>query len=522
MSTSPEPPAGAGSAAHAVPTTGSAEPQDTAARTVQPASLRSPTGIAVIAATVLASMVGFVDAYMINVAIPAIGRSLGAGVTQLQWVLTGYLVTAAALLLLSGALADHFGRRRTLTAGLMVMLVASFGCAAVPSVQFLIAARVVQGIGGALVVPSSLSLLNGTFRAADRARAIGIWAGISTLGTTLGPYGAGWLVDHFSWRYVFLLNLPLILAALWVLRRVPEVGRGGRALSVDVAGAALAVLGLGGLIYGLTAGPSSGWTTAQVIAPVVVGALCLAALVPVEQRRPEPMLRTSLFRSRQFNAINVATVLFYGAMAAASYLVVLQCQLRLGYSATEAGAALIPESACFLVVSPVAGSLVRRIGTRWLMVAGILIVAAGFCWLSAAEPGQSYVEAILPGALLWGLGIGLAVTPLTAGVLAAVDDTDLGEASAVNDAASRVGGVVFIALVPALIQAGRSQTLAEPLAHGYQTAMLVMAGLSAAAALVTLVFVASHRVEANRLSAASPRIHGCAAPRPEQRLQTAS
>ncbi|MET0695013.1 MAG: DHA2 family efflux MFS transporter permease subunit [Propionibacteriaceae bacterium] len=485
----------------------------------QQVALRSATGTAVIAATVLASMVGFVDAYMINVAIPAIGSSLQATVSQLQWVLTGYLVTAAALLLLSGALADHFGRRRILTVGLIVMLVASFGCAAVPSAELLIAARVVQGIGGALVVPSSLSLLNGTLRASDRARAIGIWAGISTLGTTLGPYGAGWLVDHVSWRYVFLLNLPLIVAALWVLRGIPESGRGSRPLSVDVAGGLLAVVGLGGLIYGLTAGPSLGWTTARVIVPIVVGAVSLAALIPVEQRRSAPMLRIALFRSRQFNAINLATVLFYGALAAASYLVVLRCQLNLGYTATQAGAALIPESACFLIVSPLAGALVARVGTRWPMVAGILIVAAGFGWLSAASPGQPYVVAILPGALLWGLGIGLAVTPLTAGVLAAVDDTDLGEASAINDAASRVGGVVFIALVPALIRAGDAQTLAEPLAQGYQTAMVVMAGVSVLAALVTLLFVASHRLEASKLAPATPRIHGCAVPQPDPRPQ---
>jgi len=214
------------------------KPLGTMTTPVQPVPLRSPTGTAVIAATVLASMVGFVDAYMINVAIPQIGRTLQASIIQLQWVLTGYLVAAAALLLLSGALADHFGRRRILSVGLVVMLVASCCCAAVPSVELLIVARVIQGIGGALVVPSSLSLLNGTLRPSDRARAIGIWAGISTLGSTLGPYGAGWLVDHASWRYVFLLNLPLIAAALWVLRKIPESGRGSRPQAARPSGPA--------------------------------------------------------------------------------------------------------------------------------------------------------------------------------------------------------------------------------------------------------------------------------------------
>ncbi|HEY6747970.1 MAG TPA: DHA2 family efflux MFS transporter permease subunit [Mycobacteriales bacterium] len=474
--------------------------------------LRSPAGVALVAATVLASTVGFIDAYMINVAVPAIGASLHAGVAELQWVLTGYLVTVASLLLLAGALADHFGRRRILVVGLLLMLVASLACALAPTAQALIAARLIQGAGGALVVPSSLALLNGTLRSSDRARGIGIWAGISTLGSTLGPYGGGWLVDHASWRWVFLLNVPLVLAALWVLRHVPADSGTGRPLSVDVAGAGLAVLGLGGVIYALTEAPESGWTSAPVLLAGGLGLACLAALVPVEQRLRRPMLRTALFRSRQFDAINVATLLFYGALAAASYLVVLQCELRLGYSASEAGAALIPESAVFLLVSPLVGGLVARVGTRWPMTIGILIVAAGFGWLSAARPGQPYAQAILPGALLWGLGIGLTVAPLTAGVLAAVDDSDLGEASAINDAASRVGGVILIGLVPVLLGAGSSRSLGGPLARNYQSAMVVMAALSVVAALITAVFVSRGRAAVRQLPAVTPRVHGCAAP----------
>jgi EmrB/QacA subfamily drug resistance transporter len=476
--------------------------------------LRSPTGIALVAATVLASAVGFLDANMINVAIPAIGRDLHANVSDLQWVLTGYLITVAALLLLAGALADHFGRRRILVIGLLIMLGASLVCAAAPSVGVLIGARLVQGVGGALVVPSSLALLNATLCGPDRARGIGIWAGISTLASTLGPYGAGWLVDHASWRWVFLLNLPIVIAAVLVLRRVPELGRSSRALSLDVIGGLLAVVGLGGVIYALTEAPAHGWTDPTVLGSGLAGIACLAALTPVEQRRRRPMLRTALFRSRQFDAINAATLLFYGALAAAGYLVVLQCELRLGYSASAAGAALIPESAVFLLVSPFVGGLVARVGTRWPMAIGIFIVAGGFCWLSAASPGQSYVQAILPGALLWGLGIGVAVAPLTAGVLAAVEDADLGEASAINDAASRVGGVVVVALVPALLGAGGARSLVQPLASNYQPAMLVMAGLSAAAALITAVFVEHGEAPAGPLPAASPRISACALPEP--------
>jgi MFS family permease len=352
-------------------------------------------------------------------------------------------------------------------------------------------------------------MLNGTLRSGDRARAIGLWAGIETLATSVGPYVGGWLVDDVSWRAVFVLNVPLILIALGIARHVPESGRSADASRLDRPGALLAVLGLGGVIYALTEAPSAGWLSAQVLAPGLAGVVALAALVPVERRTRAPMLRLSLFGSRQFDAINVTTLLFYGALGAASYLVILQCELRLGYSAASAGAALIPESAVFLVVSPISGALVARLGPRWMMAAGIAMVAGGLVWLSAAAPGGGYATEILPGVLLWGLGIGVCVTPLTAAVLAAVGDRDLGEASAVNDAAARVGGVVAIALVPVLIGAGGG-SIAGALVHGYRPAMLAMAALCAAAALVTAVYVSDRRgARAPRLAPHAPD-HGCA------------
>jgi EmrB/QacA subfamily drug resistance transporter len=485
----------------------------------EPIALRSRAGSALIAATVLASMVGFLDAYVVTVAVPAIGRDLGADLASLQWTMTGYLVTVAAFLLLSGALADRFGRRRVLVAGLLLMLAASTLCAVVSSAGALIAARLVQGAGGALVVPSSLALLNGTLRTEDRARGIGIWAGLATLGTTAGPFAGGWLVDHASWRWVFVLNVPLILGGLLALRGVPETRTEPRPLSLDVAGALLAVLGLGGVIYALTDGPAHGWLTGRVLVAGVGGIVALAALIGVERHVSAPMLRLSLFASRQFDAINVTTVLFYGAYGAASYLLVLQCELQLGYSASQAGAALIPQAALFLAISPVSGALVSRVGPRRLMVAGILIVAVAFAWLSTARPGTTYAETILPSALLWGLGIGLAVTPLTAAVLAAVPDPDLGEASAINDAASRLGGLLLIAVVPVLIGAGAGRGLRAALPHGYQPAMLVLGGVCAAAALVTWRFVSDGRAVAPRVT---PPVaaHGCAPPVAGQRRRT--
>lgn len=394
-------------------------------------------------------------------------------------------------------------------------------CAVAPSIGTLIAARAAQGIGAALVVPNSLALLNGTLRDGDRARGIGIWAGIETLFTTVGPYLGGWLVDQFSWRAVFLLNVPLVLAGLLALRYVPENPVADGQGPVDLVGGLLAVVGLGGVIYALNAGPDSGWLSARVLVTGIVGVPCLAALGPAERRRRAPMLRLSLFASRQFDAINAMTLLFYGALGAASYLVILQCELRLGYTPAQAGAALIPESAFFLVLSPVSGALVARFGPRWLMVAGTLAVAAGFFWLSAVHPGQSYAAGLLPGILLWGLGIGISVTPLTAAVLAAVGDADLGEASGINDASSRIGGVIVIALVPALIGATSGRGYAHALTHGYQPAMIAMGVLCVAAALVTGLFVSDARAGAHR---AVPRCPdgGCAVPVPAKTLEAAA
>ena len=350
--------------------------------------LRSRTGAALVATTVLASAACSLDASASQVAVPAIGRSLHAGVAGVQWTLTGYLLAVAALLLLAGALADRFGRRRLVTVGLSTMLVAAVSCTLAPSIGVLIAARIAQGIGGAMVVPSSLAMLNGTLRSADRARGIGIWAGLETLAISVGPYVAGWLVDDVTWRVVYLLSAPLILIALVVLQRVPETSSERRSQPIDIIGGGLAVLGLGGLVYALTVGPGAGWLAARVIVTAVVGLGALTALVVVEGRRRAPMLRRSLFASRQFDAINVGTFVLYGALAAAAYLVFLQCELRLGYSAAQAGAALIPETVMFLVLAPISGALVGRLGPRWLMVMGIVLVAAGLILVLRRPPGR--------------------------------------------------------------------------------------------------------------------------------------
>ncbi len=473
-------------------------------------ALRSGGGVAVVATTVLASMVAFLDASVVTVAVRAIGEDLRADPAGVQWVVTSYLLTAAALLLLAGSLIDSLGRRAVLVWGLGIMLAASLLCAAAPSVGTLVAARLVQGAGAALVVPSSLALLNGTLRAGDRARGIGVWAGLATFGMTVGPFAGGWLVDHASWRYLFLLNAPLVLAALWALRSVPRVDVPRGRLHVDVAGGVLSTAGLGGVVYALTAGPRTGWAGPAVLAAGLGGVACLAALVPVERRQPHPMLRLRLFASRQFDAINVTTVLVYGALAAAGYLLVLQALLVLGFSATTSGALFIPASVVFFVLSPVVGGLVARIGPRRLMVAGIVSIAAAMFWLSGATAGEGYTTAILPGALLWGLGLGLMVSPLTSGVLASVSDDDLGEASAVNDAAARVGALLMVALVPVLVGVGRGE-LGPALVDGFRPAMLALGCLALAGAVVAGLFVTDGTTGGPRMPV-PPQVHAGAVP----------
>lgn len=471
-------------------------------------ALRSARGTAVLMATVLASAVAALGASVIRVAVPAIGRDLTTDVATLQWTVTSYLLTTAGLLLLAGALADRFGRKRILVVGLLVTLVASFLCTIAPTAEALIAARLLQGVGAALVTPTSLALLNGTLRMSDRARAIGFWVGIETLLTSLGPYVGGWLVDQVSWRAIFLLNVPFIAICLVTLVWVPERGDRRGTLSVDYTGALLAIVGLGGIIYALTAGPTSGWSSAPVVLTAVIGICSLAGLVPLERRVSDPMLRLSLFASRQFSAINLTTILLYGALGAAGYLVVLQLQLQLGYSAAQAGAALIPTTVMLLVMAPISGVLVSRIGPRWPMVAGILLLALAFVWISGAQPGASYAGSILLPALLWGVGIGIAVTPLTAAVLAAVDDADLGEASAINDAAARVGSVVVLALVPVLIGAGAASSLAHALTLGYQPAMIAMAALATLSAVIAALFVSDQRASPVGSPASEPATPG--------------
>ena len=411
--------------------------------------LGTAQGRGVLLATVLGSGIAFLDGTVVNVALPAIEADLGAGLSGLQWILDGYLVTLSALLLLGGSLGDVFGRRRVFAAGIVWFTAASVLCGLAPGTGTLVAARALQGVGAALVVPGSLAILAAVFAPEDRARAVGAWSGFAGVAGAIGPFVGGWLIDEVSWRLVFLLNVPLAAVALVVAaRHVPE-SSDAAAGGLDVAGALTASIGLGGVAYALIEGTAA--VTVDVVAAGALGVLALVAFLVVERRVASPMLPLELFRSRQFSGANVVTVAVYAALAGLSFLLVLHLQLVLGYTALEAGAALLPVTALLLLLSARAGALAQRVGPRWPMTAGPLLVAAGLLLVALFGPGDRYVAHLLPGLVVLGLGLALTVAPLTAAVLAAVEDRHVGVGSGVNNAVARVAGLLAVALLPGIV-----------------------------------------------------------------------
>lgn len=398
-------------------------------------------------ATVLGSGIAFLDGTVVNVALPAIDAELGAGISGLQWTVDAYLLTLSAFLLLGGSLGDLFGRRRMFVYGLGGFAGASLLCAIAPSTEALVAARALQGVAAALLVPGSLAIISTSFVAEDAGKAIGAWSGLSGVTTAIGPFVGGYLVDAVSWRWIFVVNLPLAAVAIWIAtRHVPETSAGGG--HVDITGAVTAALSLGGLTYALIEGPGRGWTDPGIVVAATTGVAALVAFVVTERRHPDPMLPFGIFSSRQFSGANAATLLVYFALSGAMFFVVIELQRELGYSALEAGAALIPVTIILLLLSSRAGAMSSRIGPRVPMTAGPLVAAAGLALMTTIAPGTAYVPGILPGVVVFGLGLALTVAPLTTAVLAAVPQEHAGVGSGVNNAVARVAGLLAIALLP--------------------------------------------------------------------------
>lgn len=410
--------------------------------------LASARGRWILLTTVLGSTMAMLDSTVVNVALPRIGQDLDADLAVLQWTVNAYLLTLAGLILVGGALSDRFGRRRIFVLGVVWFAVGSLLCGMAPNAGVLIAARALQGVGAALLAPGSLALIQGSIQAGDRGRAVGLWSGLGGVGSAVGPFLGGWLVDGPGWRWVFLLNVPVAAVCVPVaLRHVPE-SRDPRAHGrFDVAGAVLGASSLALITYALIEAPTG---SVAVTGAAVGGVLLGVAFVALERRRANPMVPPDIFASRQFTAVNLVTLCVYAALAGFFFLVVLQLQVVSGYSAMAAGAAVLPTTALMLLLSARAGEFAERIGPRIPLTVGPLLCAAGTLLILQAGPAASYVRDVLPSMVVMGMGLVILVAPLTATVLASVDPGRAGLASGINNAAARVAGLLAVAALPLL------------------------------------------------------------------------
>jgi EmrB/QacA subfamily drug resistance transporter len=429
----------------------------------------------VLVATVLGSGLAALDATVVNIALPTIGDDFDAGLSSLQWVVNAYTLTLAGFLLLGGALGDRFGRRRVFLIGVAWFAGASVLCAVAPNTEVLIAARALQGMGAALLTPGSLAILEASFAPDDRAAAIGAWSGLGGVMTAVGPFLGGWLVQSASWRWIFLINLPFAAVVLWVgVRHVPETRNEQAPPGLDVAGALLTIVGLTGVIAGLTAGPEQGWTAPTVLIPLIGGLLCLVAFVGVEQRSPHPLVPLAIFQAKQFTAANLVTFVVYAALAGAFFLLPIQLQTVAGFSPIASGAALLPITILMLVGSARAGRLATRIGPRIPMSLGPVIAGVGLMLLTGIGASSSYWTTVLPGMVVFGCGLTLTVAPLTATVLGAAPSQFAGVASAVNNDVARTAGLIAIAVLPPLAGITNAD-FGNPVdfSDGFQLAMMI-------------------------------------------------
>ncbi len=471
--------------------------------------LASPQGKWILFTTVLGSSMALLDSTVVNVALPRIGRDLDADLAALQWTVNAYMLTLAGLILLGGALGDRFGRRRVFVIGVLWFAAASLLCGIAPNAEFLIAARALQGVGGALLTPGSLAIIQASFHPDDRSRAVGLWSGFGGVGAAVGPFVGGWLVDGPGWRWVFLINVPLaLLCAPIAVRHVPESGGGTSRSSAaesgggrphtrfDVLGAVLGALALALVTYALIEAREG---SVVVVLTVLAGVAAAVVFVLVERRRADPMMPTDIFASRQFTAVNLVTLCVYAAFGGFFFLAALQLQVVVGYSALGAGTALLPTTALMLLFSARSGALADRIGPRIPLTVGPLLCAAGMLLMLRVGPGASYVVDVLPALLVLGLGMVTLVAPLTATVLASVDTARAGLASGINNAAARAAGLIAVAALPLIAGMGE-EAYRSPGAFddAFGRAMTVCAGVLVVGAVVAFATVRKPAADCRR------------------------
>ncbi len=433
----------------------------------------------VLVATVLGSGLAMLDSTVVNIALPTIGKDFGAGLSSLQWVVNAYTLTLAGFLLLGGALGDRFGRRRAFVTGVVWFAGASLLCAISPNATVLIAARALQGLGAALLTPGSLAILEASFVPDDRAAAIGAWSGLGGIMTAIGPFLGGWLVQSASWRWIFVINIPFAAVVVWAgIRHVPESKNDHAPPGLDVTGAVLTIIGLAGVIAGLTSGPERGWSSPAVLIPLLGGLLFLGAFLRVEQRSPHPLVPLAIFRAKQFSAANLVTFVVYAALAGAFFLLPIQLQTVVDYSPIASGAALLPVTLIMLFGSARAGRLATRIGPRIPMSLGPVIAGCGLLLMTRIGAGSTYWVDVFPGVVVFACGLSLTVAPLTATVLGAAPEQFAGVASAVNNDVARTAGLIAVAVLPPL--AGISNAdFGNPidLSDGFHNAMVIAGGI---------------------------------------------
>ena len=405
----------------------------------------------VLAAAVLGSTMAFVDESVVNVALPTIEADLGTTLAAMQWVINAYTLCMSALLLIGGAAADRFGRRRLFLIGIVTFTLASIACGFAPDIAALIGARAIQGVGAALLIPCSLAIIGAAFNEQERGAAIGIWSGASALAAGAGPLLGGWLVDHLSWRAIFLINPLIAIPTLWIaVRRLPESGDPSAHASLDWRGAVLAFGGLGGLVYGLIAASRLGWQDMTVVASLTAGALLLLGLVLEERRSRAPMMPLRLFGSRSFSGVNLLTLFLYGALGGAFFLLPFLLIQAHGFSATAAGAVYLPFTLVLAVLSRWSGGLVDRFGARRPLIIGPLIAAVGFALLAVVSGEQAYWVYLGPMIVL-GFGMAITVAPLTTTVINSVKERETGVASGINNVVAAVASLLVIAVLGTLV-----------------------------------------------------------------------